>query len=163
MRPNSDFSSQDETELHSHVKAAEVCISKGPMVWCPFPKDLGWKRKAIPWVFWKLEERTDLNGCHLAPERERGGWVLTVLEADTHTGNLTSWPLWAASQKNLKVKEIHNWGVQPICASLRKLSVFDLRRQGGDSESLVFLGRQCECAVLFTAQISGKPRPAFHL
>ena len=28
------------------------------------------KKKAIPWVFWKLEERTlTLNGCHLAPER----------------------------------------------------------------------------------------------
>lgn len=45
MRPNSDFSSQDETDSHSHVKAAEVCISKGPVVLVPFPQSLGWKKK----------------------------------------------------------------------------------------------------------------------
>lgn len=70
VRPNSDFSSQDETDSHSHINAAEVCIPKAQWSWCLSPKVWDGKRKAFPWVFWKLEERTlTLNGCHLAPER----------------------------------------------------------------------------------------------
>ena len=44
---------------------------KAQWSWCLSPKVWDGKRKAIPWVFWKLEERTlTLNGCHLVPERE---------------------------------------------------------------------------------------------
>ena len=65
------FQQQSRSNLFPHPRqGSQVVFPKTQWSQHLSPKVWDGKRKAIPWVFWKLEAKTlTLDGCHLVPER----------------------------------------------------------------------------------------------